>query len=529
MKRFLYITNFFILLSGSGHASSFERYIGVLRHEASAQEQLAKLDLILTRSTQDKAELSAVLTLHFGDYSSGEYVAYHFHKVERFFIDQTLTFDEPDQSVTLRRAKLVGDSFEGDFRSDFSGNVGKLILQKEQDGFGVHPSLPLIQSIWGEYRGKCDPFQYGARQTVVQLYTYRSPLETTHVADPFGSYAVRGYLAQDTGDTCFGDEGSRLCLRSYFYSAKYNFFKSRLELFGKNQNLLCQTTPTGLECGGCHLSRVSAETTQGDSFRPPYSAAEFSEGVALPAPSLDSIDGEYEGYLHHEYLNAYQPLTISLLTYPTLDESQTVKMSANATLHFGERNGLESIAYRFDPRPFPNPLIGGNFIFKRPGQEVDAFIQVARFGKGRVEGVWYSRLFGRVGKFLVTKSGDVSVPENARNIPSLGGHYYGRFRTLTLAVGSKATPFNSENPFYPLSLAGNTILTNLGSARTVTGGSYDFYTGKIGIEIEDGKVSMMGLRGLDRTLQLRDTFKPLITSLAPHEAEHFKPFAREER
>jgi len=73
-------------------SATFERFIGVLRHEKIQRDQLAKLDFILARSDENKLEMSAILTLHFGDFESREYISYHFHKVHHFLIDQTFTF-----------------------------------------------------------------------------------------------------------------------------------------------------------------------------------------------------------------------------------------------------------------------------------------------------------------------------------------------------------------------------------------------------------------------------------------------------
>lgn len=92
-----------IALSAQVHpgVSAFGRYVGTLKHERLNVEQLAKIDLVVARSSNNQVEIKAVLTLHFGDFKSGEYISYHFDNVIYDILSGTLVFDQAQEGVTL--------------------------------------------------------------------------------------------------------------------------------------------------------------------------------------------------------------------------------------------------------------------------------------------------------------------------------------------------------------------------------------------------------------------------------------------
>ncbi|MEZ4750366.1 MAG: hypothetical protein R3B54_06990 [Bdellovibrionota bacterium] len=119
----------------------------------------------------------------------------------------------------------------------------------------------------------------GAFRSTVQLYTHRSTADTIRLGNPFGSYGVKGFLAQDKGDTCISDPGSRMCIWSRFYAASYNFYKQKVLLYGRNFNLNCDVQSDGLTCGECKLSRVSKETAAPRKLVPDQRKAFFETSL----------------------------------------------------------------------------------------------------------------------------------------------------------------------------------------------------------------------------------------------------------
>lgn len=487
-------------------ASVFGRYTGVLRHESAKRDQLAKLELIASREDGNTLFLKAVLTLHFGDFANKEYVAYHFDDVRFNLLTQTFVFDQPDQPVTLVTKQLSGNRLEGTFRSSYSGDIGKVLLSSEKP---VLPEYPLIEPVWGEYKGLCESKIAGKKtETVVQLYTYRSSEGAGQVGNPFRAYKIKGFIGEDDGSQCISGT-SKMCVWGNVRTGAYNFFKNQLQIFNTYKNLNCTTEPDGIRCGGCDLlKRVSNETAEPRALEP-LSSTSVLEPAEVAGPALvgdvDSIQGEYVGWVHHEYLNRYQLGSLNILTYqvPTgPSEPISLRMSALASLYFGDEPNLESISYRFTERSYPNPLGTPQFVFSQPDADVDAILQITGLGKGVVKGIWFSQVFGRVGSFEFHKTGAPKLPSDAIKFETISGAFQGTNWDVNLMVALGISSPGTENPFAPLTFGGYAIMPSLTPKKHITGGTYDFYTGRIGIDVGDD-VSFVGERPSGKRLGLQ--------------------------
>lgn len=71
------LTSSQILMDSPGLTSplSSGRFTGVLEHTQLQKQQLAKLELIMSRGQANQLQIQAILTLYFGDFRSGEYIA----------------------------------------------------------------------------------------------------------------------------------------------------------------------------------------------------------------------------------------------------------------------------------------------------------------------------------------------------------------------------------------------------------------------------------------------------------------------
>src|SRR5258707_503037 len=107
------------------------RYVGVLRHTKQSKDQLARLEFIASEESGSLTQLMAVLMLHFGDFTTGEYVTYHFDNVRFNALTQQLVFDQPDQPIALVTHQFAGGAFVGNLRSAQFGDVGTLYLKKD--------------------------------------------------------------------------------------------------------------------------------------------------------------------------------------------------------------------------------------------------------------------------------------------------------------------------------------------------------------------------------------------------------------
>lgn len=475
-------------------ASLFGRYVGTLRHDALGKEQLVKLDFISSFDNPGALKLMAILTLHFGDFTSGEYVNFHYENVQFNVQTQTFTFDHPDQGVSIVAAKLQGDTFEGEVRATFAGKVGTVRLKRNGT---AAPVLPLIEPLWGQYTGNCETGEHE-----LQLVTYRSNEDTGRLGNPYGTYKIKGELAWRSA-VCLDE----MCTLGKIGHGSYNFFRDDLRLVG-NKSLLCKVEPDALMCNGCRYSRRTGASGPSRVLRPPESKGAFT--APKPAEGSDpalsgeiaSIQGEYVGYVHHEYLNQYQLGSLSLRTFQGAGEpgATSLRMSAIATLYFGEQESAEFVPYRFPERVFPNPVTAPVFVFARPEGDVDAILQVTQIGKGMAKGTWYSLLFGRVGTFEFYKAGPPTLPAGAVLMRPLGGKYESEQWFMSLFMSPGTIPGHTENPFFPLVPAG-TLSNSAVPLISVTSGTYDFYTGKVGLET--GESVLAGRRETAKKLMLR--------------------------
>lgn len=499
-------------------APVFGRYIGTLEHSALKKEQLAKLDFISSREENNTLFLKAMLTLYLGDFASKEYVTYHFDDVRFNLLTQSFVFSQADQPVTLVIREFSGNRMVGEFRSAYAGEISKMVLSEDDGTKSVVPKLPLIQPVWGEYRGVCNS-PLGQLKTAVQLYTYRSTVGMGEEGNPFRAYNIKGLIGEVGNPRCL--DTSELCTWGNISKGSYNFYKNRLIAFSRFMNLECSAVDGGIDCNQCgKLTRVSKEW-EGERRLSPIvfaDAFEKTEPGAVVNGELEGIQGEYTGYVHHEYLNRYHRGGLNILTYQAAPEPgspPTLRMSALATLYFGETSSIEAIPYKFDERSYPNPLLQTQFVLSQADRDVDAILQITSIGKGIVRGVWFSRAFGRVGKFEFRKSGDVAIPKESKLMEKVSGLFESSLWNFNLGIGLGTGAPGSEDPFAPLTFQGWAIIPDLTARIELTGGSYDFYTGRIGIEFGE-KGSFVG----DRPSRSRMYLKKLSTSVSSPMSAH---------
>lgn len=523
MLGFLILHCFGIHLS-VGAGPVFGRYVGVLRHETIKRDQLAKLDFIVSREETHTILLKAVLTLHFGDFKNGEYVSYHFDNVRFNLLTQVFVFDQADQPVTLIGKLTSENEFSGEFRSSYSREMGKIYLRSDK---ASDPALPLMDTLWGEYRGKClSPVEGQRTDTVVQIYSYRSTEGAAQVGDPYRAYKIKGFIGEYSPDGC--PSPGRVCVWGNIQSGFYNFFENRLALYSNYKNLSCTVEPEGLICGGCDpLKRVSDETKGPRVFTPVVATSFFGNAEPTSEAALQgdatSIQGKYVGYVHHEFLDRYQAGSLNILTYQAPSEtgsSTSLRMSAIGTLYFGSEGSPEFISYRFKERAYPSPLVVPQFVFSQAEADVDAVLQVTKLGNGVVRGIWFSQLFGRVGTFEFRKEGPPKLPADAKILEEISAPYESTDWEMDLLVGLGVSALNTENPFDPLTFHGWTMMLGITPKLHITGGSYDFYTGRVGIEVD--KAVYIGQRVSRKKLLLKKMHYAPTSPLPSHQLAPYR-------
>jgi len=491
--------------------SVFSRLIGTLKHDALGFEQLAKLDFVTHRDRNGTMKIAAVLGLYFGDFNSGEYVNFHYDDVSYDLLTGRMVFSQPDQDFSFTIESISAESISASVRSAVGGDGGILKLQRASDQPNVQLSMPLLPKVWGEYSGTCNNVK-----TQLHLQTTRSAADTFRTGNPFAANDIRAQLLTIDPELCPARsalEPAPYCVKG-FYAGTYNFYQGTIDLEGAQstpgvQPKQCVVGVDSLKCGDCELKRLNSRDQRGPTTAFPTATAGFPKLVPSQL-AAESLSGEYVGYLHHEYLNQYQTASISLRT-ASGSEGGSLNVLPVARLYFGDRNSREVLSYSFDQQYY-QLISGSQIVLMRPADDVDAMIKITSLADGVLRGVWYSIRFGRVGEFYLSKSGNLTLPDGAIVMKSVSGKYNSPksvVPSLNIIVKNGSTPVGTENPFYPLEVTGFFSLDGTSLRSSFIGGTYDFYTGRIGFGEKDaGQVSAGG-----KTIQVKWNPKVFLGTL----------------
>lgn len=464
----------------------FGTYVGIVENKTLGLKQLLKLELVAARQDGNDIRLRSIMTLQFGGFESGEYVSYHFHQVNFNLLTGVLTFNQTDQEAYLINAVIKNSTLTADLYSS-SGYVGPVRMVLSPPNPRISPDN-LIEPLGGEYRGSC-----GRTPAVLQLFTYRNTEDTFRPGNQFSAYAVRGQLGRFDPVYCSSAK-AEYCVYSKVDSAAYDFHRGKLTLTGNPFSYDCKVKGGEIDCGDCAFKRVSEEMKEpkGAPLAPFIDPVDALRKRLSRVPAA-AIAGEYSGYVFHEHLNRFQKISFEVSTYQKMvDGASALFISANARITFGDST-TETISYRYDPLPFPNPLLSRRFVLARPEADVDAMVLVTDVREGLIEGVWYSLLFGKVGSFVATKNGDLPALPRAQIVQPLSGSYSELDKPadmrIDLVASQRGAPIGSDNPFYPINIMGSVWRkSGIVQKASITTGSYDFYTGRVGLTYGDGKM-----------------------------------------
>lgn len=494
-RRSFVLGLFFLFMAILGAAAQaaeepiFGRYVGVLRHEKTKRDQLARLDFIFARDPSGGIpHINATLTLYFGDFTSSEYVSYHYEVVRYSPLQGVLIFNTDEIPLTLVTTKFDGKDLVADVTGVWAGEIGTLRLKRNE---AASPELPLLRPLFGEHEGEC-----GGVKTKLQLLTYRSNRNITGPANPFSAYEVRGQLV----DRTLYQNGS-WAITDMIRAGSYDFFQDELTLTTRQGRIVCRTGEKGLACrgpkGSCQFTWPASSTK---TLLPPQAPAAFPM-VSDPGNEPDVLrSGTYVGYIHHEFLDRYQLGRLTLKVFKAPNDA--TRVSATGEMVFGLNGSIpEAIPLKFEEVTYPTPLGPQQvLVLSNRKVDIDATVQVYSYRAGVIRGVWFSHIFGRVGTFEFRKRelGLPALPPGAETFGKVSGEYRAGNQLLNVSVRQENTPLNTANPFAPNILEGSTAIEGLTYPRLITSGSYDFYTGRIALEGEANPTIPGGIEGAPR-------------------------------
>lgn len=475
---------------------TFGRYLGVLRHERMAQDQLARLDFITDQDTGDTVKLRATLILYFGDYNSDEYASYDYRQITYHRQSGALVFDSADREVHFVVNSFDGQQLNADLRTG-NGVVGRLILSQSSE---VQVERPLVQKIWGEYRGVC-----GGVGQRFQVQSSPSHPIATNRTDPFAPFIVMAQLGDNGGAGC--PLGASTCVTRVFHDADYDIFAGHIDFHGPYGSMACNVDEVGITCGECRYKRSSNETVRSGAITLPISKPEWTIKPGAPASS-QAIDGVYRGYVHLEHRDIYQAMTIAVTTYSQNGETM---VSIISSLRFGGHTDTDqSINTKFDPRPLST--LAAEPVFDRDDNSTDMILKVRKIADGVVEGDWYSRRYGFVGSFILTSHGTVELKYPEKIDSKLSGKFSDGKLSIDMIVAMSDREINSKDPFSPLTIQGNLWYVDMTPRKPFTETAFDPFTGKFSIETDEPGGAYIGQRtktGLRLKLPNQGIMRPM--------------------
>lgn len=505
-----FILGLLLTIASPGASLPSLRYTGVLRHHSIQRDQYVTLDLVANPQSEEPSSGLGLLKFYFGDLKSREYVSFHFDTAHLH--GDWLVFDQINQEVSVSFPKFSEEELRGTLRTSFTTEHPELILRKDGK---VALKYPLIDALWGEYEGVCE-----GKKEKLQLYTYRSIQETTKTGHPFSDYEIVGEIGVENPNQCTETD---YCVRNLFFSGAYNFYTQNLDLFGRYENQRCLINESGMTCGSCQYKKTSSEDA---SVHPQLSATspDFPKHSQVRIIDPQKLEGSYLGYVYHELLNEYQAADLDFFIVPPKTEGGPIGLSTLFRLYFGDFKSQEALTYRYDPVFLSGD--SNHFVLAKPTltevNEMDAVLEITNANEDFIEGVWYSLLFGRVGTFYLQKSKPPQLSAEKITVGSLTGTYTFENLLINVGVAAEKIPANLENPFSPLNFVGRMIHTeSFWPAKDFRGGSYDFYTGRIALFLDQKDRYLVGNRETANSIELRLSPFNLLSPLLPFEGNHF--------
>ena len=490
------------------------RYIGTIDINES-RSVLASFDIFKVQEDHEWRKLRATMKLYFGDFSSNEYITYTFDEIEADWKGGKLHLTDSTSGIRITDFRVSngghGGSHGGVHGSGHGGeqsktlkglfqfpagritsNINLVPIDSEMANHVVHHSMNrLVFPLEAEYIGSC-----GEKNRRLVLFTGRNFVKQESTRNPFDAYRIGGAL---------GGVGNKATIEYGVMSGSYDFFREKLRLnlkYGTGfDTTACDVARGKISCNnGCNLTR--REPYQFSMLLP--SQAQLNAELILPetAPvtqlsKSEKFEGTMQGYIHLEHTDRYQPLAFDVRVTTEHEDSWPMKqlqpfIQITATQFFSNTaDEFERLWVPFHKRPFLNSrsMHTGDKNTLLLDSDFDAYAVIERWQENGIEGVWYSKVFGRIGKFLVQRDPLEWESTPNQDVPGLTGQYSGQLSTglsfrLDLGVSDVAEETDEQiyNPIFPLSYVGGLRQPRIGLMKEIHGVSYDYFTGKFLLE-----------------------------------------------
>ncbi len=492
------------------------RWVGHVQFDGRSEVFAATLDLFVVQP-DDAAlfpRLEAILRVSLGGYRGGEYDADQYQDVQYDFFSGVLSFDEPGTDLVISALVYMNPHrIEGQVFSATTGQWGAIYLKyvdsdepgEDDDGPGDFVAAPMyVPSLAGQYEGTC-----GDQLAALQIETARANDVVSDVPG-LDHYNVRAALSLEDALLCkdMGIAGGPdWCVNRAYTEGSFSFYLGQLTLLGSLGSDVCQASDGGLLTCSVRIAdeTVTCELVKTDNASLPFIKNESSYSVPttaaqrepLPEPApplhtdlLAALGGTFSGYLYHENRNQYQPMFLYVVASKSTENPHTendIFVSPTAILRFGGGVSSDFWSHEFDRRPF---FLGLGFTLH--GETGDTFLQITDWRMGTLSGVWYSRAYGRIGRFQLVKSLVLPTLSNkAVFVPSIKGE----FRGPKDRIGGIVDQWWFKT-VVPVQTTSQQLLEFKGEHQMFTGtiwwpkhpleGTYDVYDGQVSFLAEKG-------------------------------------------
>lgn len=190
--------------------------------------------------------------------------------------------------------------------------------------------------------------------------------------------------------------------------------------------------------------------------------------------------GVYYGVLHHEQLDAFQYLRLVFV-----EDKESNMTTAISTLFFAEPQHKEFIVYRHhagrEVMRSATPLLLGD------EDDSETLLLLNRWDKRGIGGIWYSKVYGRIGKIFLMRAHFPRLETKATLVPNLRGRRQGSQFGFELQVRNSIA--QRIDTVFPAQISGTLSDTLQEKTYQITGGKYDFYRGLVELSYEGGSFS----------------------------------------
>ncbi len=461
------------------------RYLGFARFNGRQEKMTLFVDLIEVKAKKRKVSYKSIIRLNLGGFTGSEFHGEYYssiifdRKSHRFLFPQD--GKQPLQVVDaeLKAGRmLVGklryqDTQIGDFMAvhserqsmgEISGYLGKM-----------YPDLKVTSPVNGSYVSTC-----GGRKHSIELTSSRWRVSGKS-RKLFSEFKIQGF------------KNNVLAYPKVLYDAVTGDM-----LLGSSRSqdfLSCSHRGNQLQCGSCDYQRTTkSDIPEGVALRQVLRPArrvldprqENKNHVPLQPDFPGAIEGEYFGYLFNETTLGYQP--VRLKVNADISEKKTKKKSALeimaiANLFFGQSHSNEFVVYPFDKGFYSDSA--PYYVFDGKGE---SFFQVSRWYERSVEGIWYSKTYGRVGTLVLHKDlARADTKKYTNEVRQLSGTYSGPEAKFSLLARSGVSM--NRHDFFPLGVKGMIARSRRSSVKgLINGVSLDFHTGRFAMMLSSGEI-----------------------------------------